>query len=138
MIRTKDINIISDMLKYAKKRKHFRKYTMVSFLVKNKTIVSTGINIAKTHTNTPQLNEYLITSHAEICCLSKYLVKRKPITKDMTLYVVGLTQGKGDTSVNSSAPCESCEKFIRSSGVSRVVFVKNDFVNDLEIREMLI
>lgn len=112
---------------------------MVSFLSKNKLIVSRGINILdKTHTNTPQIMDYVITSHAEICCLSKYIVKRKPITNDMTIYVVGLTKGSPDNFVYSSAPCESCLKFIRSVGVPRIVYVENCRENGVKIREMIL
>jgi tRNA(Arg) A34 adenosine deaminase TadA len=135
MIRTKDVNIISDMLKYAKKNKHYRVYTIVAFLVKGKNVVSIGINdYKKTHSNTPQIEDYIIPSHAEVRCVSKFLVKHKKITSDMTLYVVGLTMKKGDL-VISSKPCESCQKYIKLARIPRVVYVENQngFAKILEI-----
>lgn len=126
MIRTKDINIVSDMLKYARKNKYYRVYTIVAFLVKGKNVVSIGMNdYKKTHSNTPQIEDYIIPSHAEVRCISKFLVKHKKITSDMTLYVVGLTMKKGDL-VISSKPCESCQKFIKLARIPRVVYVENE------------
>lgn len=137
MIRTKDVNIISDLLKFTKKHKHVRNYTIGSFLVKNKTIVSSGVNsYTKTHAKTPQTKNYIVPSHSEVCCLAKYLVKKKPITDDMTLYVVGLTKAAEGVPVTSSKPCEICQGFIHSVGIKRVVFVENDFVNEIQVKEM--
>lgn len=137
MIRTKDVNIISDLLKFTKKHKHVRNYTIGSFLVKNKTVVSSGVNnYTKTHAKTPQTKHYIVPSHAEVCCLAKYLVKKKPITSDMTLYVVGLTKATEGVPVTSSKPCEICQGFIRSVGIKRVVYVENDFVNEIQVKEM--
>jgi deoxycytidylate deaminase len=120
MIRTKDVNIISDMLKYAKKNKHYRVYTIVAFLVKGKNVVSIGINdYKKTHSNTPQIEDYIIPSHAEVRCVSKFLVKHKKITSDMTLYVVGITQGKKE--ILTTIPCNKCMKLLKTKGIKRIV-----------------
>lgn len=125
MIKTRDVKFVSDALEYARKHKSF-KYTIVSFLVQGKKIVSIGMNdYKKTHAKTPQINKYVILVHAEIKCLSKYLVKGRRITSDMTLYVVGLTQAKVSNLVISSKPCESCQIFIKSCGVPRVVYFEN-------------
>lgn len=125
------------MLKIAKKNKLPKKYSMVSFLADGKRVVSVGANnYTKTHPSTPQIKEYVLPRHAEVDCIARYLVKHKPIKPSLTLYVVGLTQGKIDSCVTSSAPCDSCRKFIKSVGVSRVVFVVNNFVNEIQVKEM--
>ncbi len=126
MIRTKDINIINDFLKHCIKNKHTKGYTMCAILTKGKKVVSIGMNdYRKTHSNTPQINSYVIPSHAEIKCISRYIVKNRPITSDMTLYVVGITQGQLGNPVISSEPCESCFKFITACGIPRVIYFEN-------------
>lgn len=126
MIRTHDIQIISDMFKYAKKNQQPKKYSMVAFLTDGKRVVSIGVNnYNKTHPSTPQIKEYILPKHAEIDCIARYLVKHKPIKSTLTLYVVGLTQGKAPNPVISSKPCDSCENFIRSVGIPRVVYFEN-------------
>lgn len=125
MIKTRDVKFVSDALEYARKHKSF-KYTIVSFLVQGKKIVSIGMNdYKKTHAKTPQIHNYVTPRHSEIQCLSKYLVKGRRFTSDMTLYVVGLTQAKVSNLVISSKPCESCQIFIKSCGVPRVVYFEN-------------
>lgn len=126
MIRTNDIQIISDMLKFAKKNQQPRKYSMVAYLVDGKRVVSIGMNnYKKTHPSTPQIKEYILPKHAEIDCLARYIVKHKPIKSSLTLYVVGLTQAKVSNLVISSKPCVSCQIFIKSCGVPRVVYFEN-------------
>lgn len=114
------------MFKYAKKNQQHKKYSMVAFLADGKKIVSIGVNnYNKTHPSTPQIKKYILPKHAEIDCIARYLVKRKPIKSTLTLYVVGLTQAKIPNPVISSKPCESCENFIRSVGIPRVVYFEN-------------
>lgn len=126
MIKTRDVKFISDALEYARKNKNSRSYTIVSFLVQGKRIISIGVNdYRKTHAKTPQIHHYVLPTHSEIKCLAKYLVKGRRISSDMTLYVVGLTQGKAPNPVISSKPCDSCENFIRSVGIPRVVYFEN-------------
>lgn len=135
MIKTRDVKFISDALEYARKNKNLKSYTIVSFLVQGKRIVSIGLNnYKKTHAKTPQIHNYVIPIHAEIKCLSKYLVKGRRISSDMTLYVVGLTQGKVANLVISSEPCDSCKSFIYSCGIPRVVYFEN-VDNKFEIKE---
>ena len=137
MIRTKDVNIIDEALKYCHKHKLSKGYTMVAFLAKGKNIISIGRNdYKKTNPNTPQITNYIIPSHSEIKCISRYIVKNRPITNDMTLYVVGLTQGKEGIPVISSKPCQSCEQFIKYTGIPRVVYCEN--IKEFSIKEMLI
>jgi tRNA(Arg) A34 adenosine deaminase TadA len=126
MIKTKDVKFISDALEYARKNRNSKGYTIVAYLVQGKRIVSVGVNdYKKTHAKTPQIHNYVIPGHSEIKCLAKYLVKGRRISSDMTLYVVGLTQAKIPNPVISSKPCESCENFIRSVGIPRVVYFEN-------------
>ena len=138
MIRTKDIKMISQALDYAHKNKLDRGYTIVAFLVRSKNIVSIGTNhYIKTHSNTPQIENYIIPSHAEVKCISKWIVKNRSITSDMSLYIVGLTQGKLCRPVVSSKPCDSCQKFIKTVGIPRVVYF--DYSEDeLNIKEMVV
>ena len=135
MIKTRDVKFISDALEYARKNKNSKGYTIVSFLVQGKRIISIGVNdYRKTHAKTPQIHSYVIPGHSEIKCLAKYLVKGRRISSAMTLYVVGLTQGKAPNPVISSKPCDSCENFIYSCGIPRVVYFEN-VDNKFEIKE---
>lgn len=137
MIRNKDVKFIAQALDYATKHRLSHGYTMVAFLVKSKNIVSIGINdYRKTTPRTPQIKNYVIPSHAEIKCVSRWLVKNRPITSDMTLYVVGMTQGRPGRPVISSEPCESCQKFIETVGIPRVVYFENN--SEMIIKEMLL
>lgn len=140
MIRTKDINIINDALKYCHKNKNISKYTMVALLVRGKNILSVGKNnYRKTNPKTPQIKEYLLPRHAEVDCISRYIVKNRKITDDMTLYVVGITQGKNCRPVISSKPCDSCMECIRKHKIKRVVYcdyLKNEFtIKEMEIEK---
>lgn len=135
MIRTKDVKFIAQALDYAHKKRLSNKYTMVAFLVKSKNIVSIGVNdYKKTNPNTPQIKTYVIPSHAEVKCISRWLVKNRPITSDMTLYVAGITQGGAGKPVISSMPCDSCQKFIKAVGIPRVIYFDND--SEFIIKEM--
>ena len=136
MIRTRDIQIISDMLKVAKKNKKPKRYSMVAFLVDDKKVVSVGLNdYVKTHTKTPQIEEYIIPVHSEVKCIARYLVKHKPIKSSLTLYVAGMTAGRKDNLCCSSKPCESCAKFIKSVGIPRVVYFEKTSENEFKILE---
>lgn len=135
MIRSKDINIISEAFKYCHKNKNAKGYTICAILAKGKKIISIAKNdYRKTHARTPQIRHYVIPGHAEIKCISRYIVKNRSITSDMTLYVVGITQGKDGNPVISSKPCESCERFIKTCGIPRVVYCEN--VTEFLIKEM--
>lgn len=137
MIRTKDINIINDALKYCHKHKNQSKYTMVAFLVRGKNVLSIGKNnYRKTNPKTPQIEDYTIVTHAEVKCISRYIVKNRPITDDMTLYVVGITQGKICRPVISSKPCDSCMECIKRNKIKRIVYC--DYLkNEFSIKEMM-
>ena len=136
MIRTRDIQIISDMLKVAKKNKKPKRYSMVAFLVDDKRVVSVGLNdYVKTHPATPQIEEYIVPLHSEIKCIARYLVKHKPIKSSLTLYVAGMTAGRKDNLCCSSKPCESCAKFIKSVGIPRVVYFEKTSENEFKILE---
>lgn len=136
MVRTKDIQIINNLTKYAKKNKNSNGYTMVACLVKGKTIVSIGINdYIKTHSKTPQNTNYIIPTHAEVKCLAKYIIKNKRIASDLMLYVIGLTKSDEMNYVISSKPCASCLEFIKSVGINKVIYLEN-IDNNLEIKEM--
>jgi deoxycytidylate deaminase len=126
------------MSKYVSKNRHPSGYTMASYLVDGKTVVSMGTNdYQKTHAKTPQNGKYILPCHAEIKVLAKYIIRNKKISKDLSLYVVGLTMGKMDNFVISSKPCESCQRFIKSVGIRRVVYVDN-IEGQLEIKEMVV
>lgn len=103
-------------------------------MVDGKRVVSIGKNdYKKTHPKTPQIKNYILPKHSEVDCIARYLVKHKPIKRDMTLYVVGLTRGDVDNPVISSKPCDSCSKFISTVGISRVVYCENQ--DKLTIKE---
>lgn len=126
MIKQRDIKIVSDAFEYASKNKNIKTYTVVAFLVDGKRVVSIGKNdYKKTHAKTPQIKEYVIPAHAEIKCISKYLIKNRVVKNNLVLYVVGLTRGDVDNPVISSKPCDSCSKFISTVGISRVVYCEN-------------
>ena len=136
MIRTRDIQIISDMLKLAKKNKKPKRYSMVAFLVDDKKVVSVGFNdYVKTHPSTPQIEDYIIPTHSETKCIARYLVKHRSIKNTMTLYVAGMTAGRKDNLCCSSKPCESCAKFIKSVGIPRVVYFEKTDENSFKILE---
>lgn len=126
MIKQRDIKMVSDAFEYASKNKNIKTYTVVAFLVDGKRVVSIGKNdYKKTHAKTPQIKEYVIPAHAEIKCISKYLIKNRVVKNNLVLYVVGLTRGDVDNPVISSKPCDSCSKFISTVGISRVVYCEN-------------
>lgn len=113
---------------------------MVALLVRGKNILSVGKNnYRKTNPKTPQIKEYLLPRHAEVDCISRYIVKNRKITDDMTLYVVGITQGKNCRPVISSKPCDSCMECIRKHKIKRVVYcdyLKNEFtIKEMEIEK---
>lgn len=137
MIRTKDVKFMTLAMEFAhKNRKSKHQYTMVAFLVKSKKIISIGVNdYVKTNPNTPQIKKgQIIPSHAEIKCISRWIVKNRSIDSDMTLYVVGITQGGEGQPVISSKPCESCQRFIKAVGIPRVVYFENK--SEFVIKEM--
>ena len=109
---------------------------MGAFLVRGKKIISSGFNsYTKTHPITHQIaSTHIIPTHAEVACIAKYLVKRKPITDDLTLYVVGITRGKN--LVKCSKPCDSCMSLITATGIKRVVYYENDI--HFELKEILL
>lgn len=111
---------------------------MVAYLADGKTVISRGMNdYNKTHAKTPQNGKYVLPCHAEIKVLAKYIIRNKKISKNLTLYVVGLTMGKTSNFVISSKPCESCQRFIDSIGIKRVVYVDNVDGN-VEVKEMVV
>ena len=135
MIRKKDINFIQDAISIAEDNKNNIGYTMVSMLVRGKNILSMGINCySKTHPNQPQNKPYLLSTHAEVKTLSRYIVKCRKITNDMTLYVSGITRAQITNHCCSSRPCDSCMSFILSCGVKRIVYATND-INGFQIKE---
>lgn len=125
MIRCRDVSIVNKALKYAVVNSHEKKYTMVAFLAHGKKIISIGINsYKKTHPATFQESEnYLISTHAEVSCISKWIVKNRKISDDMTMYVVGITKSKQIP--HSTKPCKSCQQLIKATGIKRVVYLEN-------------
>ena len=111
-------------------------YSMGAFLVDGKKIVSSGFNsYTKTHPITHQIApSHIIPTHAEAACIAKFVVKRKQITDDMTLYVTGITRGKN--LVKCSKPCASCMSLIKASGIKRVIYYENDI--DFVLKEIII
>lgn len=102
-------------------------YTMVSLLCKNKSLLSMGINsYKKTHPKQPQTRTYTLTTHAEVKAISRHIVKKKSISNNMTIYVVGITKSIEPNCCVSSHPCESCMSFIETQGIKRIVYATND------------
>lgn len=136
MIRKRDIDIINRTIKVADKSKLDGQYTMASSLALGKRIISTGINdYSRTHSNTPQIySTHTIPVHAEVDCLSRWIVKNRKVSEDMTLYIVGYTKANDCNFVVSSFPCESCMSFILKCGISRIVYMVNNdnIVNIIE------
>ena len=126
MIRRRDIEFINDAIKLAEDNKILHSYTMVSMLCRNKSILSVGMNsYQKTHPNQPQIREQILKTHAEVKAISRYIVKRRKITKDMTLYIAGITKSKVTNCCISSHPCASCMQFIMAQGINRLVYATN-------------
>src|SRR5574343_515345 len=127
MIKTRDIFFVNKLTEYTKKNRLENAYTVGAILVEKRTILSWGLNdYNKTSPHTPQIKNYIIPTHAEENCLSKYISKRKYINDNMTLYVVGLTKAKDPNYCISSKPCESCMWYISEvCGLRRIVYVNN-------------
>lgn len=127
MIRKRDFDFIESAINIAEDNKNESGYTMVAILVKNKNLLSLGVNsYKKTHPRQPQTRTYTLTTHAEVKALSRYIVKGRQITNDMTLYIAGITRAKITNHCCSSHPCESCMSFINSIGLKRIVYATND------------
>lgn len=128
MIRPRDLYFVDKLTEYTKKNRLEKAYTVGAILVEKRTILSWGLNdFNKTNPHTPQIKDYIIPTHAEVNCLSKYISKRKYINDNMTLYIVGLTKAKDPNYVISSKPCESCMNYIFDvCGLRRIVYVKNN------------
>lgn len=139
MIRNRDIEIVNRTIKIADNYKEVGIYTMVATLAVGKRIISTGTNdYEKTHPNTPQIYDtHIIPTHAEVDCISRWIVKNRRIKDNMTLYVVGYTKSIDNTFVVSSMPCPSCMVFIRKVGITRVVYMTN-LLNKTIIEEYLL
>lgn len=127
MIRLRDVEFMERAVQLAEDNRNPGGYTMVSLLARNKNLLSVGINsYKKTHPNQPQTRHYLITTHAEVKAISRYIVKGKRITNNMTIYIAGITRSVVTNYCCSSHPCESCMEFIRSCGIKRIVYATND------------
>ena len=139
MIRNRDIDVVNRTIQIADNYKEVGVYTMIATLAIGKRIISTGINdYDKTHPNTPQIYDtHVIPTHAEVDCISKWIVKNRRIESNMTLYVVGYTKSLDNTFVISSFPCPSCMMFIKRVGISRVVYMSN-VLNSVSIEEYLL
>ena len=138
MIKSYDIKMINSALNYCRNnlQKHGR-YTMVSYLSVNNKIVSRGVNnYNKSNKNTPQIYSYPIPTHSEINCITKHISRNNTISRKMTLYIVGISKS-GINLVKSSKPCPSCEIFLKSIGLSRIVYFTTSN-NNFEIIEELI
>lgn len=126
MIKPRDIKFVDTITKYVQKNKIENAYTVGALLVEKKTILAWGLNsYDKTTPHTPQIKNYVIPTHAEVNCLSKYISRRKYLNDDCSLYVVGLTKAVDPNYVISSFPCESCMSYIKLCGVKRIVYVCN-------------
>lgn len=127
MIKPRDIFFIDKLTEYTKKNRLEKAYTVGAILVEKRNILSWGLNdYNKTNPHTPQISNYIIPTHAEVNCLSKYISKRKYINDNMTLYVVGLTKANDPNYVISSKPCGSCMSYIFDvCGLWRIVYVEN-------------
>ena len=139
MIRSRDIDLINRAFKICDKYKESGIYTLVAILAEGKRVKSIGVNdYKKTHPNTPQIySTHIIPTHAEIDCISKWIVKNRRITEDMSLYVVGYTKAKSSEVITSSRPCPSCQVFIKKVGLSRVVYIENN-EDSFEIKEWMV
>jgi len=101
-------------------------------LVKSKNILSTGFNqMNKTHPRQEQFNfnRETIGLHAEVhVCLG---VARGDLI-DSTLYLVRILK---NNFLALSKPCNSCERFLYSVGVKKVVYTTGlDTVSYLELK----
>lgn len=125
-IKPKDVNFISELSKFVKKNKIDNMYTVGAILTNRKDILSYGLNdYNKTNPHTPQNSTYVIPTHAEVNCLSRYISKRKYLNDNMTLYIVGVTKSKELNYTISSRPCSSCLEYISIHGLKRIVYVRN-------------
>jgi len=101
-ILPKDLKYINMAIKIANKGKDNHRHGCI--LVKGSNVVSRG------------KNSYDNGMHAEESCLNKC----KPDNLDgTTLYVVRLRRNQP---VGMSAPCKNCFKYIKNSGIKRVVY----------------
>lgn len=126
MVKPRDIHFIDRLTSYVK-RINWKMLTLWGQFWQKRTVLSWGLNdYNKTNPHTPQIANYIIPTHAEVNCLSKYISKRKYVNDNMTLYVVGLTKAVDSNYVISSKPCGSCMNFIVYCGLKRVVYVDNN------------
>ena len=80
-MKKRDLMFVQEAFRIASKNKHHYGYTMVSLLVEDKKILSTGVNsYSRTHPRTIQQSSFTSPVHAEIDCISKWIVKNRSIT----------------------------------------------------------
>ena len=133
-IKAYDVNIINELVKYAISNKIDRKITHTASIAYKGKILYKCINCYdKTCPLTPQdLDIGYVTKHAEIGALN-WLKNSRINTnnrKGLTIYITGLSKAKIPTFINNSKPCYRCEKVIKDSAITRVIYsnyINNEF-----------
>lgn len=137
-VKTYDINIINELIKYATKNKKYNKFTHAAAIGNKGKILYKDINCyEKTTPLTYQdISQAVITKHAEIGVLKWLLNSRKRSYKNITVYVTGLSKANSITLARNSKPCYRCEKVIKDLGISRVIYTTS-LSNEFKIIEQL-
>lgn len=99
-------------------------------IIKKKEIISTGFNKNKTHPLQFKYNKFLSYDvkkpklHAEMDAL----IKAGKDAKGGTLYIF---RRGNDNLYRISKPCKACMKFIRDSGIKRVVYTTENGIKEI-------
>jgi len=144
MITTRDVNIFNRTLSRARRLKsnYFESNSrvVVASISKGNRILVYGVNsYTKSHPSTIQTKtNVVITKHAEVDAINKFVNMFDKDISNYTLCVVSLSHSIQPNLSISSKPCESCMPFIKQSGMTRVIY--HEFNNDIKfsINEILL
>lgn len=144
MIVTRDINIFNRTFSRAKRLKsnYFEtnsRIVVASISRGNRILVYGANSYTKSHPSTIQNKpNVIITKHAEVDAINKFMNMFDKDIAYYTLCVVSLSHSIRPNLSISSKPCESCMPFIRQSGLTRIIY--HEFNNDIKfsINEILL
>lgn len=125
---TKDKKFFEKTLKLASTSE--KTYRVGAIITNGNTIVSSGVNVSKTHplqfhcnNITKRLGEhYACTKHAEISALVD-LPRNFKVTKKTAIYIARVI-AKGD--IGMARPCVSCMEALKKYGIQNIYYTATD------------
>jgi hypothetical protein len=123
-IKAYDVNIINELIRLAISNKISGKVTHgAAIAYKGKILYKCTNCYKKTCPLTPQdLDTGYVTKHAEIGVLNWLKNSRIKDKKGLTIYITGLSKAHEPTFIKNSKPCYRCEKVIKESEVTRIIY----------------